>query len=172
MAIIPKNDSEVFGISVNRIRDICSSLETEIDAVGIKLTKSQELDWLIKGVKKIVKWHRKGRSEIGSLPQKTYESIFGNIRHWGDSAADRAIVAWNDHQAELEPFIKWANIKVLPEDIEEFVKLSSIGSTGSGGQTVSQIKNENSAQNAGVSNAAPLSKAEVRLSGASGCWTP
>jgi hypothetical protein len=122
ISIIPQNDSDVFLISTDRIRNICSCLEVEMDAAGVKISKNEELTHLISEVKNLVKSHREGKIGAEPLPKKTYDTISNSIMHWGDSTADRAIAAWNNCQNELKPFVCMKRIKIDDKDIAGLIQ--------------------------------------------------
>lgn len=121
LAILPKNDDEVGKISANKIRDICSCLEAEIEAASIKVS-DDELGFLIGTIKSVIRKHRKGGFGKTILPQKTYDNIFSSIAHWGDSASDRAIKAWTDHYEECLAALDYWNIGIKEKDIAELIK--------------------------------------------------
>ena len=87
--IIPKDDEDAVLMTVNKIRNICSALEIEINATGVKSVKNAELESLINDIKDVIKAHRKQSDEEHKLPDKTYDNIFSSISHWSNPAADR-----------------------------------------------------------------------------------
>lgn len=119
-AIIPRDNRDVGMITPEKIKSICSALEVEMDAAGIKRNKGDELEKLITDVKDVIKKHRE--SENNELPSKTYDNIYNSISHWGASLADRAIEAWNQNEAFLNPWLQMLGISVLEKDIAAVVK--------------------------------------------------
>jgi len=119
--IIPKDDEDAVMMTVNKIRNICSALETEINATGVKSVKNAELENLINDIKDVIKAHRKQSDEEHKLPDKTYDNIFSSISHWSDPAADRFIRAWHENE-DLSLTSGW-DIVLFDKDIEEFVKV-------------------------------------------------
>lgn len=120
MVIIPKDNRDAGIITPEKIKGICSALEVEMDAAGIKLNKGDELEKLIKDIKNVIKGHR--GSEDNGLPPKTYDNIFNSISHWGDSLADRAIEAWHQNEAFLQPWLSMLGISIIEDDIAAVVK--------------------------------------------------
>lgn len=121
MAIVPADSKDASIISAEKIKSICSSLEVEMDAAGIKLSRDEELNDLISNVKDIIKKHRD--SDKNGLEPKTYDSIFGSISHWGDSLADRAIKAWKQNKDFMIPWLNIKEIEIKDEDIAALVKV-------------------------------------------------
>lgn len=120
IAIIPKDDRDAGIITPEKIKSICSALEVEMNAAGIKLNKGDELEGLIKQIKNVIKEHR--GSEDNGLPEKTYDNIFSSISHWGDSLADRAIEVWHQNETILQPWLSIIGISIFEKDIAAVVK--------------------------------------------------
>lgn len=120
IAIIPKDDRDAGIITSEKIKCICSTLEIEMNAAGIKLNKGDELESLIKDIKNVIKEHRD--SEDNGLTSKTYDNMFNSISHWGDSLADRAIEAWYQNEAFLRPWLSLIGISISEKDIAAVVK--------------------------------------------------
>lgn len=117
--VIPRNRKDAEIMTPDKIRSICSSLELEMDAAGIKLSRDDEFQKLIDNVINMIKDHRD--SGINPLPDKTYQHMFKSISYWGDSLADRAILAWHDNEHLLLPWLKMLAVTVNDEDIAAVV---------------------------------------------------
>lgn len=118
--IIPENNEDVNIVTIDKIRNICSAIEVELDNLKIKINKGSELEELINSVKKMIKGYRDDSSH--TIPLKTYDNIFNSISYWGDSMADRTIKAWHMHEDELSPLISIIRMDILDSDIAAFVK--------------------------------------------------
>ena len=120
ISIIPKDDDDAILMTTDKIRNICSALEAEINATGVKCVKNTELENLVEKVKALINTHKNQSDEDLRLPEKTYNNIFNSISYWSDTAADRFIIAWHKNE-DLNLTYGW-NIVVNEKDIEEFVK--------------------------------------------------
>ena len=116
---IPKNRDDFGWIDKDKVRDICTALEIEIDKQEICGTTYAQINELMAAVKEIVKKYRKTHQEIS---QRTYESIFGSIRHWSNSLYDRIVAAVSRYKNEIEAFTKYYDMNLCDDDIDEFVK--------------------------------------------------
>lgn len=112
---LPKDNQDFGVLTKDRLRHICSALEVELDLAKISASKDEELSTLIENVKNLIKANRdSGKTQIQS---KTYDNMFNSISHWGDSVADRAIVACNKHMSEITPLLNLLQIKHSDEEI-------------------------------------------------------
>lgn len=112
---LPKSDEDFGFLTKNRLRNICTALEVEMDLAKISASKDDDLINLIQRVNELIK-ERRSNKEI-HIENKTYDNIFNSIRHWGDSVADRAIMAWNSHFDEIVPLMKSMSIDWNAETI-------------------------------------------------------
>ena len=119
MSVIPEDSNAVYKMSGDTIKNICSALETELDRADIKLSKSQDLEQLIESVKNVIRQHKQ---EKNSLEQKTYDVLFGSIKHWGDSLADRIIAAFSQHKNNIQPMLSWHGVTIQNQNIIDLVK--------------------------------------------------
>ena len=83
---LPKEDKDEGWITPERIRSICTALESEAMLQKLVAPENPEFESLIQSVKKVVSEHRKSNH---ALPQKTYDVISGSISHWDFAAADK-----------------------------------------------------------------------------------
>lgn len=119
ISITPKDDRDALIMDTNKIRNICSALERELDLDGTQAEPNNNMKALIEMVKKDVKQHRDGNSPFSS---KTYDYIFGNISHWNQPLAERIYNAWEQHKEDMKPLLKLYGIEIDQEKIEAFVK--------------------------------------------------
>ncbi|WP_026499168.1 hypothetical protein [Butyrivibrio sp. WCD2001] len=75
---------------------------------------------MIKDVVSVIQEYKNNQQT--SIPAKTYSTMFGGIKHWGDSAADRAIVAWNQNMSLLSPWTQLTGIDILDENIVSVIQ--------------------------------------------------
>ena len=114
---LPSSDNDVFLMTNNKIRMICSALECELSFIpSLCLEESEDLRELIKNVKKTIKDYRKGANRLSA---KTYDLIFSSIDHWSMSASDKFCELY--HQYEEELLVASANI-ISDDSIAQLVK--------------------------------------------------
>lgn len=99
---LPEDEDDVYWISPDRIKKICTSLECEAALHKIKAENNPVFKKLIDDVKLMVKQHEAGNT---ALPPKTYDVIRGSIDHWDFSASDKI----------KELFRKYEEILIQPE---------------------------------------------------------
>ena len=121
---LPESDKDIGWMNDDKIRLICSSLECELEfAQNLNSNKNEELQGLIKLVKKIIKSHRKSPHK---LADKTYDLIFSSIQHWSMSASDRFCELYHYYADEMcalaENTSNPSEAKISDKDIQEFVK--------------------------------------------------
>lgn len=119
VSILPKNDEDVVWMSPDRIRNICTALEVELDAAGISSSQPDEVKEIVKCTKKVIKHFRK---KSGTLANKTYENMFSSLGHWNNPLASRATEAWRRYNLLVDPMFIYWRVKVTERDIADFVK--------------------------------------------------
>ncbi len=112
---LPKDDSDFGVLTKDRLKNICTALEVEMDLAKISASKDEELNELIGRVKELIKESRE--SNKTHIEEKAYDNMFNSIGHWGDSVADRAIIAWKKHADEIAPLKDYINIDWNEENI-------------------------------------------------------
>ena len=121
---LPKDDKDFCVLTKDRLRNICSALEVEMDLAKISASKDDELKNLIASVKGLIKESRDSKET--HIEDRTYDNIFNSIGHWGDSVTDRAIIAWDMYTDEIVPLMNLNNIdwnaKEIHENIARFVR--------------------------------------------------
>lgn len=117
--ITPKDDRDANLITIDKIRNICSALEMELDFCGISKCNDTKIQNLKNSVKELIKNHRKGTDK---LTEKEYSYIFNSISHWGQPLSERAYCAWCLHEGHLKKMIEMYDLSITKEKIEAFVK--------------------------------------------------
>ena len=119
LGFIPNSDFNARMMSSGKVREICSSLECELSYVkDLCEEESSDLPNLIKKVKNVVKEHRNGEKP---LSEKTYDLIFGSIRHWSMSASDRIYLLYERHWKAVSK-LKPVKCFINKESITQLVK--------------------------------------------------
>lgn len=117
--IAPKDDMGAKVMDIGRIRNICSTMEMELDLGGIRLEENPKMKKLVDSVKTIIKEHREGEEK---LPDRVYDNIGRNLSHWSQPVAVRMYQAWKQHEATLVHLLKRYSLEVTEESIFKFVK--------------------------------------------------
>ena len=87
IGFIPEDDKTATLITSIKIREVCSALESEMELSKIQAQQEKAFDELVKKLKHIVK---EDRDEVHSLTDpKSYDYIFGTLRHMSGALADR-----------------------------------------------------------------------------------
>lgn len=119
LGFIPETTKKVGTISNTDVKEICSAVECELTFINdLDDENESNLEALIKDVKNIVKEHREVQN---NLTPKTYEMIFGNIRHWSMSADEKITVLYKRYEKELS-YLNATGINIGEKEIHEFVK--------------------------------------------------
>ncbi len=126
---LPKNDEDIMYIDNAKLRDICSAIECEMDIIPINAASDKNFDELIKDVKNLIKEHRSGENPLKN--QKTYDFIFGNIRHWNPALADRIYETYSLHKEEMDRFMINVKHPITKEGIQELVNYRNTITHGS-----------------------------------------
>lgn len=119
LSILPENDQNVFAFDIQRIKNICSALEMELQMSGVAIEIDSELKELINDVKMVVKEYR---HHTVNISDKTFNYIFGNISFWQNPLAERVWNGWKQHEKKISPFLKRYYLEISESDINKFVK--------------------------------------------------
>lgn len=120
LGFIPETDRDVSLINNDIIKAICSGLECEIGFSDIEDTpEAQEIKIFAQQMKALVQEHQKGMSPLSS---KSYDKIYGNIRHWGMATADSVIALYQKHEKAMQIICGKVRMLVTDSDINEFIK--------------------------------------------------
>ncbi len=99
LGFIPDDDSNFSYIADDRLRDIVTALECELEHVkDINIEKNEELEKLIELVKDEVKEYRETTTE---LEEGTYSSIFNSISRWDISLKERINALCKKYEEEI-----------------------------------------------------------------------
>lgn len=116
----PTNKDDLYFITNDKIKKICTSLECEINNNrNIKIEGNSELEKLIKKMKKTVKDHRDNE---GTLEPKTYDMIFGSLNHIKGSLSQKIIAATERYNKLFGLATDEAKINIEENDINSFVR--------------------------------------------------
>lgn len=116
----PANEDDLYLITNDKIKKICTSLECEINNnKKIKITDYKELDSLIKKIKKMVKDHREKENTLDS---KTYSMISGSLSHIKGPLSQKIIAATKIYNELFMLATDETKIDINEEDINRFVK--------------------------------------------------
>lgn len=111
IGFIPESDEDVEKIDTIKIREVLSSLESEMEAANISVQYEENFTKLIKDLKKVVKDHRK--SEEALKDEKIYDYIFGTINHMQGALADRIEKCYMENQSLITQYISRPQIDRL-----------------------------------------------------------
>ena len=114
------NDKDYSILSDDKIKNICSSIECELDFVtDLKDDENTNLEDLIKSVKTVIKQHRKSDKK---LEDKTYDMIFNSISHWGMANSRKIYLLYKKQDYYMKILNEKAKLSCTEEDIAAFVK--------------------------------------------------
>lgn len=120
IGFVPTSDKDIYLISNDKVRLICSALECELSFVDdLCMPEEEHLQELIKEVKELVKKHR---SDFNKLSSKTYDLIFSSINNWTMSASDKICKLFHLYEKEMTVLAKQIKEKISDEDILMFIK--------------------------------------------------
>lgn len=117
-SFIPDNDKDSNYYTSEKIRNIASALECEMEFIEIPQEQNDDLNDLIKNVKQLVKAHKR---ESSSLEERTYTSIFNNISHWKMSETERIWYMFLQYQEAMGILLNCEPTH-CKTSIEKFVK--------------------------------------------------
>lgn len=117
---IPETDKKVLYVDGDSIKSICSGLECELAFLDIQQSEeAQNIQTLALEVESLIKKHRLGPSP---LSKKSYDKIFGDIKHWGMATADSIIELYHKHQIAMSIICRHIGADITDDDIEKFIK--------------------------------------------------
>lgn len=119
LGFIPETDKDSDAINSSQIRTICSAIECELSFVADIVSDEAELIEKLKNeVKKVIKAHRDSEQPLKS---KTYDMIFGNIKHWSMAVSDKIYALYERYEQEML-IINPSDFHIVDEDIHNFIK--------------------------------------------------
>lgn len=114
------NDKDYSILSDGKIKNICSSIECELDVVtDLKDDENTNLADLIKSVKEVIKQHRKSDKKI---EDKTYDMIFNSMSHWGMANSRKIYLLYKKQDYYMIILNEKAKLSCTEENIAAFVK--------------------------------------------------
>lgn len=131
LLILPNDYRDFSSITPSKIRDICSELEQEIAASNIVCSDTEALIDLKKSVKYLVKNHK------NNIKDGTFNLINSSISHWGDTASDKAVIAWKSVKEVISPIMQRMKIEADEESIRQLIRTRN-NIVHSGLRTISQ----------------------------------
>lgn len=115
-----ENDKNVYALSNDKVKNICSSVECELDfAKGLKAEENENLKILITMIKKVIKYHRKSKNR---LEDKTYDTIGSSMSYWGMANSRKIFLLYLQHKEYMDILKVKSNLSCTEEDIAAFVK--------------------------------------------------
>lgn len=117
---VPENDDDLYVITNDKIKNLCSSLECEMSFIkDWGSEKNESLQRLIDDVKTIVDNHRESENK---LDEKTYSLIFGSIAHWDMSSSEKMYILFQRYYEYMKHYENIMDLKVEEQHINELVK--------------------------------------------------
>lgn len=114
------NDKDYSILSDDKIKNICSSIECELDFItDLKDDENTNLTDLIKSVKEVIKQHRKSDKK---LEDKTYDMIFSSMSHWGMANSRKIYLLYKKQDYYMKILKEKAKLTCTEESISAFVK--------------------------------------------------
>ena len=120
IGFIPLDDKEVYQISNQKVRMICSALECELFFIDdISYSDQENLSALVNEIKEKIKEHRESSNK---LSPKTYDMIFGSIKNWSMSASDKIWTIFQRYEEVLSFLLKGSDVIISEREITAFIK--------------------------------------------------
>ena len=114
------SDSDYAVLTDDKVKNICSSIECELDFVkDLKDDENENLKELIKQIKKVIKDHRKSD---GKLEDKTYDMIGSSMSHWGMANSRKIYLLYEKNKIFMDILKTRTSLSCTEEDVIAFVK--------------------------------------------------
>lgn len=114
-----ENDKNVYVLSDDRVKNICSSVECELDfAKGLKDEENENLKDLISQIKKVIKKHRESEKK---LEDKMYDTIGSSMSHWGMANSRKIFLLYLQNKVYMDILKEKNDLSCSEEDIAAFV---------------------------------------------------
>lgn len=125
---IPKSSREASKITINQLREVCTSIELEAYLARIHASKESALNKLTTKIKEIIVDSKKHNE----LTEREYSYIQGNISHWSAPAAELAKKLFDENKESVSYILKFINKDELTEDdMQAVIKVrNSVTHTG------------------------------------------
>lgn len=119
LGFLPSNDDNVNYIDNNKIKEICSAIECELNfSKKIGIEENKNLDELISIIKKQIK---EFRSHNGEISERTYSLINSSLKYWSLSLADRIWCLCEFYERFILK-LPFKDILITKERVQNFVK--------------------------------------------------
>lgn len=122
LGFIPESDEDVDYVTRMKIREVFSSLESELEIKKVVTKNEDAFQEIIEKLKQVVKDHR--INQRGILDDKSYDYIFGTLNHMVGSLSDRIKTCLYKYQSLLEQDIS-------EDEIDRLVKYRNTITHGS-----------------------------------------
>lgn len=114
------SDSDYAVLTDDKVKNICSSIECELDFVkDLKDDENENLKELIRQIKKVIKDHRKSE---GKLEDKTYDMIGSSMSHWGMANSRKIYLLYEKNKIFMDILKTRTSLSCTEEDVIAFVK--------------------------------------------------
>lgn len=114
------SDSDYVVLTDDKVKNICSSIECELDFVkDLKDDENENLKELIKEIKKVIRDHRKSEKK---LEDKTYDMIGSSMSHWGMANSRKIYLLYEKNKIFMDILKTRTSISCTEEDVIAFVK--------------------------------------------------
>lgn len=119
ISFLPENEKEVFYMTGDKLKAICSSLENELEYVDdIQVEENAHIEELKVLVKDYIKTYKK---EHQDFPEGAYSLINNSIANWSLSLRERVCALCQNYSAEISALNQTDEI-IDDEAIKDFVK--------------------------------------------------
>ena len=114
------SDSDYVVLTDDKVKNICSSIECELDFVkDLKDDENENLKELIKEIKKVIRDHRKSEKK---LEDKTYDMIGSSMSHWGMANSRKIYLLYEKNKIFMDILKTRTSLSCTEEDVIAFVK--------------------------------------------------
>ncbi len=114
------SDSDYAVLTDDKVKNICSSIECELDFVkDLKDDENENLKELIRQIKRVIKDHRKSE---GKLEDKTYDMIGSSMSHWGMANSRKIYLLYEKNKIFMDILETRTSLSCTEEDVIAFVK--------------------------------------------------
>ena len=113
-------DKDYFILSDDKIKNICSSIECELDFTeDLNVDENVNLTNLIREIKNLIKNHRNSEEK---LEDKTYDMIGSSMSHWEMANSRRIYLLYKKQEKYMQVFQKIMGMSCSENTIASFVK--------------------------------------------------
>lgn len=114
------SDSDYAVLTDDKMKNICSSIECELDFVkDLKDDENENLKELIRQIKRVIKDHRKSERK---LEDKTYDMIGSSMSHWGMANSRKIYLLYEKNKIFMDILETRTSLSCTEEDVIAFVK--------------------------------------------------